>query len=65
MRKLLWPARIGLVTLALAFMPAETGAGRLSGTLCAAQTDGEDCRREIGSYCEVEGHFIIDATPKD
>lgn len=65
MRKLLWPARIGLVTLALAFIPAEAGDGRLSGAaLCAAQTDG-DCRVEYGSYCDIEGTYYIDLTPKD
>lgn len=66
MRKLLWPARIGLVTLALVFMPAEAGDGRLSGaSLCAAEADDDDCKREYGSYCEINGKLVIDVTPKD
>lgn len=65
MRKLLWPARIGLVTLALVFMPAEAGDGRLSAaSLCAAEADADDCVREIASYCDVDGKQILDLTPK-
>lgn len=65
MRKLLWPVRIGLVTLALVFMPAEAGDGRLSGaSLCAAETEDGDCKDEIASYCEVDGKLILDLAPK-
>lgn len=66
MRKLLWPVRIGLVTLALVFMPAEAGDGRLSGAaLCAAESDESDaCKVEVGSYCVFEGTLIADMTNK-
>lgn len=65
MRKLLWPARIGLVSLALMFMPAEAGDGRLSGAaLCASEAGGGDCEEEAGSYCLVDDLYIPDATPK-
>lgn len=66
MRKLLWPARIGLVTLALVFMPAEAGDGRLSGAaLCAAETEDGACKVEYGSYCSVSGELLPDLTPKE
>lgn len=60
MRKLLWPTRIGLVTLALVFMPAEAGDGRLSeAVLCASETEDVVCDEELNSFCVVNG----DPTP--
>lgn len=66
MRKLLWPTQVGLVTLALVFMPAEAGDGRLSGAaLCAAGTEDKDCQREYASYCKVDDVYVPDATAKE
>lgn len=64
MRKLLWPARIGLVTLALVLMPAEAGDDRLSGAaLCAAESDVGTCEDELSSFCEVDGEYFPDVRP--
>lgn len=65
MPKLLWPIRIGLVTLALMFMPAETDDGRLSrAALCASVTEDDGCELEPDSYCLVDGAYVPDLTPK-
>ena len=66
MRKLLWPARIGLVTLALVFVPAEAGDGRLSGAaLCASETEDGDCKEETDAVCERNpGEYVLDARAK-
>ena len=62
MRKLLWLGRIGLATLALVLLPANTQDARLSGAvLCAAEGDvNQGCQREVGSYCMFEGSVVAD-----
>lgn len=66
MPELLWPIRIGIVTLALVFMPAEAGDGRLSrAALCASETEDGDCQPEPDSYCLVDSAYIPDLTPKE
>lgn len=64
MRNLLWPTRIGLVTLALVLVPAETGDGRLSeAVLCATEAGVGACDDEVNSFCEVNGEYIPDVRP--
>lgn len=66
MPELLWPLRIGLVTLALVFTPAEVGDDRLSrAALCASETEDDECEPEPGSYCLVDGAYVLDVTPSD
>lgn len=65
MPELLWPVRIGLLTLSLVFMPAEAGDDQLSrAALCASETEGDDCQPEPGSYCLVDGAYVPDLTPE-